>query len=62
MIRLGAVGCQLRACQDGAQEQPGAILTRDKIGVLALPANTGFGRQRLFHQRRSIDKDLYSCA
>ena len=59
MIGLGAVGCQLGTCQDGAQKQPGAVLARDKIGVLALPARPGLCGQRLFHQRGGVDKHLH---
>jgi len=44
---------------DSAEEQPAAVIAADDIGMLALPAQTGGLRQRLFHHRRGVDKDLY---
>ena len=45
-----------------AEEQPGAVLAGDEIGVLALPADAGVLRQRLFHQRRGINEHLHRGA
>ena len=34
------------------------MLAADEIGVLALPADAGRLRERLFHDRRGVDEDL----
>ena len=62
MIGLRRVGRQLGAGEDRAEEQPGAELAADEIGVLALPAEAGRGGERLFHQRRGVDEDLHLAA
>ena len=56
--RHGLVRFQLKAGVDDAEEQPIAMLAAQEIGVLALPADSGGGGQRLFHHRRGIDEDL----
>src|SRR5207302_5602748 len=58
MIALGRVGRQLKGGEDGAEKQPRAILARDEIGVLALPAEASGLRQWLLHHGRGIDKNL----
>ena len=58
MVALGRVGRQRQAQIDLAEEQPGAEIARHEVGVLALPAEPGLLRQRLFHDRRGIDKHL----
>ena len=58
MIALGRIGFQFEAEIDLAEEQPRTPVARDQIGVLALPADPGAHRERLFHHRRGIDKDL----
>ncbi len=44
--------------EDRAEKQPGAEFARDEIGVLALPAQPGRLRQRLFHHGGGIDEYL----
>ena len=56
MILLRRIGFDLGRAQDGAEKEPRAVFARDEIGVLALPADAGALRQRLFHQRRGIDE------
>ena len=58
VIGLRGIGLELEAQIDLAEEQPGAELPRDQIGVLALPAEPGALGERLFHDRRGIDKEL----
>ncbi len=41
-----------------AEKQPGAEFSRNQIGVLALPTETGGFGERLFHDGRGIDKNL----
>ena len=59
MIFLGRVGSDLRGGEDRADEQPRAEFARNEIGVLALPAQSGAGGERLLHDRRGIDEDLH---
>ena len=59
MIRLRRIWLQLCRRQHHAQEEPRAELAADKIGMLALPAEASLVRQRLFHQRRGIDKNFH---
>ena len=56
MILLWRIRFNLGNGEDRTEKQPRAVLTRDKVGVLALPTKTRALRKRLFHQRRSIDK------
>jgi len=49
VIRLGRIGFQTERGEYLAQKQPGAVRAADKIGVLALPAETRERGQRLFH-------------
>src|SRR5262249_45346486 len=53
----GVVG-QFERREDRAEKEPRAILARDQIGVLSLPAKAGLLSQRLFHDRRRIDEHL----
>ena len=53
------VGRDVQRGVDLAQEQPGAVRARHQVGVLALPADAGPRRQRLFHHRRGIDEHLH---
>ena len=62
IVGLGCVGRQIERGEDRAEKQPRAELARDQIGVLALPAETGAGRQRLFHHRRGIDEHFHVAA
>ena len=55
---LGRIGRQIERGEDRAEEQPRAEFARDQIGVLALPADAGRFRQRLFHHRRGVDEDF----
>ena len=59
MVDLRRVGLDLGRGQDGAEEQPGAVLARDEVGVLALPAEARRLPQRLLHQRRGVDEHLH---
>ena len=58
MIAFGRVLWQVQRGKDGAQKEPAAQFARQKVGVLALPAKARRLRQRLFHDRGGIDKDL----
>ena len=58
MIARRRVGRQVERGEDGAEEQPGAELERNQIGVLALPAEARGFRERLLHHRRSVDEHL----
>ena len=62
MIGFRRVGVQLCRGQHDAEEEPGAMGPGDEIGVLALPAEAGLFRQRLFHQGRGVDKDFHLLA
>ena len=59
MVLLRLVGREIRRGQDRADEEPGAELARDEIGVLALPAEPCLLGERLFHQRGGVDEDLH---
>ena len=59
MIGFCCIRDQHRVSQHHAQEEPGAEFAADQVRMLALPAQTGLGRQRLFHQRRGIDEDFH---
>ena len=61
-VRLGCVGRQIERGEDRAEKQPRAELARHQIRVLALPAETGAGRQRLLHHRRGIDEHFHVAA
>ena len=58
----GSSGGDVERGVDLAQEQPRAMRARDEIGVLALPAEPGALRQRLFHHRRGIDEHFHRGA
>ena len=62
MIGLGRVCRQVERRENRAEEQPGAEFARNKIGMLALPAETGGCSERLFHHGGGIDKDLHVAA
>ena len=62
IVRLGLVGRQIERGEDRAEEQPRAELARHQIGMLALPAEPGFGRERLFHHRRGVDEHFHLAA
>ena len=49
---------QIERGEDGAEEQPGAELERNQIGVLALPAQPRRLGKRLLHHGRGIDEHL----
>ena len=59
MVVALAVMRQFGGGQDRSQKQPRASLARYQIGVFALPSNPRHRRQRLFHQRRSINKHFH---
>ena len=58
MIARRRVGRQIERGEDGAEEQPGAELERNQIGVLALPAQPGGFGERLLHHGGGIDEHL----
>src|SRR5262249_43329658 len=62
MVGLGPVVRQLSGKQEFAEEQPGAELARDEVGVLALPAQSCRLRCGLLHHRRGVDEYLYMVA
>ena len=59
MVRLGLVRLDLERGVDFAQEQPGPVTARDKIGVLTLPADAGLLRQGLLHHWRSVHEHFH---
>ncbi len=54
---LGVIG-QFERREDRAEKEPRAVLARDEIGVLSLPAETGLLGERLLHDCRRVDEDL----
>ena len=58
MVGFRIIGLEHRIGEDGPQEEPIAKLAAEKVGMLALPAKPGARGQRLFHQRRGVDKHL----
>ena len=58
VIALCRVGFERQAQKNLAEKQPGAEIPRHQIGVLALPAEPGARRQRFFHDRGGVDKEL----
>ena len=58
MTDLRRVRWQRHGREDRAQKEPAAQIARQKVGVLALPAQPRSLRQWLFHHRRGVDKDL----
>ena len=58
MIARRRVGRQIERGEDGAEEQPGAELERNQIGVLALPAQPRRFGERLLHDGGGIDEHL----
>src|SRR5215472_16296421 len=61
-INLGLVRCQLERGEDRREKEPGAELAGHEIRVLALPAESSRGGQRLLHDRCGIDKHPYVAA
>ena len=62
MVGFGRVRRQRHGREERAEEEPGAELAADEIGVLALPAEPGRLGQRLLHHRRGVDEDLERLA
>jgi len=60
MAGVGLIARQFQRGEDRSEEQPRAIMARDEIGVLALPAEPGGLRQRLLHHRRGATNTLTS--
>ena len=58
MAGLRRVRRKVQGRQDRAQEQPGAEVLADQVGMLALPAQPGLFRQRLFQQGRGVHEHL----
>ena len=56
MIRFGSVTRQCGIGQYCTDKQPRSGVARHQIGMLALPASASLCGQRLFHQRRGINK------
>jgi len=61
-VRVRRVGQDVERGVDFAQEQPGAVLAGDQVGMLSLPAEPGAPGQRLLHHRRGIDEHLHAGA
>ncbi len=55
---LRRVFWQIKRGENRAQKEPIAQIARQKIGVLALPAQTSCLGQGFFHHRSRIDKNL----
>ncbi len=62
MIGFRRVRLQLERGEDRAEEQPGAELERYEVGVLALPAQSSGGGERLFHHGCGIDEHFRLAA
>ena len=62
VIDLGRVRRKLERREDRAEEQPRAMLPRNQVGVLALPAEAGARSKRLFHHGGGIDEHLHVAA
>src|SRR5207249_3442066 len=58
VLGMRRIRLQLQRREDGAEEQPAAVLAADEIGMLALPADPRRFGERLFHHRRSVDEHL----
>ena len=58
MIVLRCIGRQIERGEDSAEEQPGAELERNQVGVLALPAQPCRFGERLLHHGGGIDEHL----
>src|SRR5690606_37411572 len=59
VVLLRRTGWQRGRREDGAEKQPGAVLTRNEVCMLAQPREPRSRRERLFHQRRRIHEDLH---
>ena len=59
MVGLGRVGGSSGVGEDRAEEEPGAEVAADEVGVLALPAEPGGLGERLLHHRRGVDEHLH---
>ena len=59
MLAGGGVRLQLQGGQHRAQEQPRAVVKRNEVGVLALPADPRRLGQRLLHQGRGVHEHLH---
>ena len=62
MVGLGRVRLEFGRGEDRAQEQPRAVRAADQVGVPALPAYAGGGRQRLLHHWRGVHEHLHVAA
>ena len=59
MVDFRRVRLKIGRGEHRSEKQPGSEFPADEIGMLALPAETGRTRQRLFHDGRGIDENLY---
>ncbi len=62
VIDVGVVARQVERGEDRAEKQPRAELARHEVGVLALPAEAGGLRQRLFHHGGGVDEHFHVVA
>ena len=62
IVRCHFIGGQVERGEDGAEKQPRTEIARHHIGVLALPPEPRFRRQRLFHHGGGIDEHLQFAA
>ncbi len=62
MVALRFIRRQVQVGEHLPQEQPGAMLAGDEVGVLALPSDAGPLRQGFFHDRGGVDEDLERAA
>src|SRR5271166_4591051 len=58
IVRRRRIGYEFETEIDLAEEQPRPEFARDKVGVLTLPTDPGLLRQRFFHDRGGVDKQL----
>ena len=56
MIPLRHIDRKVGRGEQAAEKQPRAEITADEIGMLALPAEARLFGQRLFHDRRRIER------
>ena len=59
-VPVRRIGREFEGGEDGAEEEPGAEVAADEVRVLALPAESRRGGERLLHHRRGIDEDLHA--
>ena len=59
MILHRQIGAEVERGKNFTEKKPGAEFPRHQVGVLALPAESRLLRDRFFHHRRGVDKQLH---